>query len=134
MTIRTMIQKLVEEHGAIIRTEHHVQVPTSNGMHDVWIGKDGLKWKLHGNRKVEEGPPERLLSLLVRHIPAQTDLAWMQRLTAFLKRVEDRVGVFVDAGYKAGIAQVALVRSISPGCADIMTRRIKADDSNDAEY
>lgn len=140
MKIRELIRQLVEERGAIVRTEHHLQIPlggtTGRGkqpFHDIWIGKVGLKWKLAGCHRVHSGPPECLLRDVAAHSADATDLAWMQRLTAFLRRVDGRVGVFVDAGWKSGKAKAALIRLKAGGDADILIRCFKSASSHEAE-
>ena len=134
MTIQEMVRRLVEERGAVPRTEHHLQVPSAAGpMHDVWIGKEGLKWKLGGSRDVRTGPPERLLADLSAYSPAQTDLGWMISLTAFLRRINGKVGVFVDAGWKDGKVKAAIVKLREGGDADILVRHWEAETSDQAE-
>ena len=133
MSDRELIRKLVEEHGAIICTEYHVQVPTKGGKHDVWFSYQGLKWRLFGDRRTYQGNALGLLDKLSNYQHEKTDLAWMTGLTAFIRKVTNKVGVFVDAGWKNGVAQIAIVKSNGPGCAEIITHRVDAPSSTAAE-
>lgn len=139
MTIVNLIHHLVESRAAIVRTEHHVQVPAGSSMHDVWIGREGLKWKLAGMRRVLSGPPEKLLAQMDDHVPESTDLAWMKSLAGQLRGLErvvkatGKTGIFVDAGFKNGKARAALVKLASGGDAEIIVRCYAATSAHEAE-
>jgi hypothetical protein len=134
--VKELICKLVEEHAAIVRTQHHIQLPCGNGFHDVWILADNeIKWRLYGNRSIQvvEGSPEKLLHKLTSYDPSKSDLSWMQSLTAFLKRIEGKTGVYVDAGWKKGKAKICAVRLGPNDEKDIYVRTISALNIGDAE-
>lgn len=133
MKIRDLEAKLVEEHGAIVRNQYHMQIAFRTGYHDIWHGKDGLKWKLFGMKKTDSGNPERLLAALLAYQSEDTDLARMQRLVTFLKRISGRTGVFVDAGWRAGKAKAAIVHAFGDGDCDILVRCFSADNAEQAE-
>lgn len=133
LSLHELAAKLVEEYGAIIRTEYHMQIVCNKGYHDIWCGRKGLKWRLYGCQMTDYGSPERLLAALASYAPESTDLARMQQLTAFLKRVEGRVGVFVDAGWKNGQAKAAAICSFGDGDCDVLVRSFQADNAEHAE-
>lgn len=132
MKARDLLKQLVEDYGAIVNTEHHVQVPSKTGKHDVWFTKTGLKWRLHGNRDTDCGSPAQLIGQLSRYKPESSDLGWARSLTAFIRKLEGRSGVYADAGWKAGIAQIAVVR-ITDDEMDVKSKRIKVGNINQAE-
>jgi hypothetical protein len=133
MRIKELITRLVEEHGAIVRTQHHLQITCGKGFHNIWTGKEGLKLQLYGHRNVNRASPEAILKYLAAYQPDKSDLATMQRLVSFLKRLGGRTGVFVDAGWKDGNAKVALVNLWADGDVDIKIRSFASPTCLDAE-
>jgi hypothetical protein len=133
MRIKELITRLVEEYGAIVRTQHHLQITCGKGFHNIWTGKEGLKLQLYGHRNVNRASPEAILKYLAAYQPEASDLATMQRLVSFLKRLEGREGVFVDAGWKDGKARAAMVRISKNGNMNIMVWNFESVSNMDAE-
>jgi len=135
VNFKRLVTELVETRGAIVRNQHHIQIPClpKGKFHDVWIGKAGLKWMLHGNQISQTGSPAELLRMLDAYHPEQTDLAWMSSLTAMLTKHAGRVGVFVDAGWKDGVAKACFVRFHPDGDTEILIRTFDSPSSHDAE-
>ena len=134
MKIANLIRILVEEHGAFVRTENHIQVQAGEGWHNIWTGKNGLKLQMRGQREAESLSPESLLRKIADYQFGSTDLGEMQTLNRFLKKIEGRTGVFADAGWKSGQAKAALVLQKTNGDADILIRKYAAKSSTDAEF
>lgn len=129
-----LIRTLIEVYGAIVRSEYHLQIPVGDHFHDIWIGNKGLKWRLQGMRYSESGWEEDLLQRLGRYNVTDSDLAWMRSLTAFINKIAGRSGVHVDAGFKNGISQIAIVLCTGHGCAEIVTHRtLECRNINEAE-
>jgi hypothetical protein len=124
-------RKLVEQYGAIVRTEFHLQIPTTGGHHDIWFSlRDGLKWRLYGDRKTTHGDASDLYGFLDRYNPVETDLGWMRSLTAFIAKIEGYRGIFVDAGWKEGVAKAAIVKVLKNGDMEIFTYQFHCSSSH----
>ncbi len=112
-----LVKKLVGAFGpdkVKICTEFHIQVSSPKGKHNIWRSSGGLKYQLAGNRKVEFGKLETIISKIGAHSPAVSDFGKMEearQLTKFIsKSIAKSVdGIFVDAGWKNGKARIAIV-------------------------
>lgn len=98
----------------VVRTAHHLQIKSGDSFHDVWAPNEGpLKFRRAGCRKVEVSKLEKLADRLgdggesdleqARHAVELTELI------ARAKRSKLWPAVFVDAGWKDGIGQIAAV-------------------------
>lgn len=111
------IRKLGEAFGTDkvhVRTQYHVQVDSPRGPHNIWDGKDGLKFQLAGQKKVSYSSQGKIIKFIGEYQPAETDIGRMEAalsLTSLIKRAikENRPGVFVDAGWKDGKAKIAAI-------------------------
>lgn len=111
------IRKLGDAFGAAnvhIRTQYHVQVSSPRGFHNIWHGNEGFKLQLVGQKAWQYSKPSKIIDLIRKYQPADTDLGRMEAalsLSALIKRAikENKVGVFVDAGWKNGMAKIAAI-------------------------
>lgn len=123
MKSTALIETLANAFGrerVLVHTEHHLQVADGPRKHDVWLGKYGLKWKLAGSRNVSHGSPERLIDRINGYDPARTDLSEMHAALELSRSINEAGrlavankitrGVWCDAGFKDGKAQISVVK------------------------
>ena len=85
-------------------------------------------------RESTSGFSDELLQQLGSYTVTDSDLTWMRSLTAFINKIGSRPGVHVDAGFKYGISQIAIVKCTGHGCAEIITHRtLECRNINEAE-
>lgn len=127
-------RRLVEQYGAIVRTEYHLQIVAGTGFHDIWFStREGLKWRLYGDRKTTHGDPFYLYERLDRYDPVHSDLGQMRSLTAFVAKIQGYRGIFVDAGWKKGVAKAAIVKVLGNGDMEIFTYQFNCGSAHAGE-
>lgn len=148
MDKKKLIEKLSKEFPVIVRTEFHIQIELPPAgergqhlcYHNIWFTSNGsCKARLFGDVETYDVgdyfdlTPKKLLARLRSYDYTKTDLSAMQELTSFIAKVEDKQGIFVDAGYKKGSAKICVVRSQKNGDMDIAVRKVEAISNIDAE-
>lgn len=128
-----LLHRLAENYGLLVRTQYHVQIETPNGMHNIWFPQDGgIKFQACGHVKWRWVSPEQLLKELSSYNYDASNLAYMQRLSTLVKKLEGKKGIYTDAGFFGGKAKVAIIRMMDDGY-DIAVRDIEVASSADAE-
>lgn len=115
------VAKLCEAFGKeriIVNGQYHLSILCEGGKHEVYFSKDCLKLHLHGERGIEQ---VQSLTSLIRavksHDPHASDLHAMKAAVDLAQLVVDakrnlgelRQAVYVDAGWKDGMAEIAAV-------------------------
>lgn len=131
-----------------INTAHHLQILDHGHKHDIWRGKEGLKWMLAGSRRVHLGSPDRLLQDFNNYNFVNTDMAQMAAAIELCRVIDtaNRIfarkkitrAIFCDAGYKSPAARIGIIlidgsyvnaiRREVQGVADINEAECKAID------
>jgi fatty acid-binding protein DegV len=132
MGYQGLLDDLSVDYSLIVRTQHHVQIKTTHGMHNIWFGKRGITFQPCGRQDARAVSPSELKSELANYEYSDTDLALMQRLHLIVRKVEGKTVIFCDAGFSGGRARVAIVRA-SEGDYDITVRLIETQNSEQAE-
>jgi hypothetical protein len=132
MNHQELLGELSTDYSLIVRTQHHVQIKTTHGMHNIWFGKRGITFQPCGRQDARAVTANELKSELANYDYSDTDLALMQRLHLIVRKVEGKTGIFCDAGFSGGRARVAIVRA-SKGDYDITVRMIDVENSSQAE-
>lgn len=127
-----ILERLAQHYPLLIRTEHHVQIQTAKGYHDIWFGKEGTKVKFCGSRRVQPMGADRLMAELRAYSYGESDLADMQALHKLIDRAAETDGIFVDAGWKNGKAKVAVIRKQGTAI-DVHVRSVEAATCTEAE-
>lgn len=139
MAPEDMLKKLAEEFTCIVRSPHHVQIDLGGRRyHDLWLTKQGcLKVRLYGDDAASvvqaDGFPQFLTA--VRHHDLSTStLGSLKAIERTIKRAEcaPAGSIFTDAGFRQGIARIAVIRSRADGF-DLSVRRAQCDTSLAAE-
>lgn len=118
MTAEKIVKRLREEFGdrVIVRTEHHIQVDSDKGYHNIWVTKDGyVRFKKAGNRPINEGASPMFIVRSIKNSRAKTDVQRMKEMldvATFVGEMEQKAqktgdGIYTDAGYKEGEGRVA---------------------------
>lgn len=133
MNKEDFLRALAEKYPLIIRTPYHVQISTTNGYHNIWFNKYGdVKYAPCGQSKWKFVDLENLLKELKNYSYDNSEVVFLQSLSIFLKRIEGRTGIFVDAGFFEGNGKIAIVRAMA-GDYDITIRKIKCLNNVEAE-
>jgi hypothetical protein len=122
-----------------ICNEYHIQVNSPRGKHNIWMTGNGtLKLQLCGCRQVIAGLKiSTLIKKIKQYSFTESDLAMMEHalnLTKFIQQsiVKKTNGIFVDAGWKDGVAKIAVILIIGDHVA-AESYRIAAENSMQAE-
>ena len=133
MNVQNFLAELMKDYDVIPRTQHHVQIRTVHGMHNIFFdGGGGMKFQPCGQQKAHPVTENQLRSELKNYKYERSDLALMQRLTFLMQRIGGTTGIFCDAGFSNGRARVAIIRAHA-GDYDITVRQIEAETNIHAE-
>lgn len=130
---RKILEHVAREYPLVVRTDYHVQIAVSNGYHDFWISKEGLKIKFCGSSDVIlYHSSKAVLKKLGTYSYSTSERAALETIEATMRWVGGRTGIYADAGFKDGKAKLCVVRIAEAG-TDIHTRMFSCVTSAEAE-
>lgn len=125
---------LAKKYPLIVRTQYHAQIAVAEGgYHDIWMGQNGLKLKLHGQRNPVSTNVNRAMDKLDKWTYKNTDLSNLRALENILHKVHGKLGIYVDAGYKDGKAKLCVINMRTPTTWEVHVDEITVDTSQAAE-
>jgi len=125
--------ELSKDYELITKTQHHIQIKTVDGMHNIYIDKNGgIKFQPYGQQQTHIVSEKQLRSELANYKYESSDLAYMQRLSIVMKKAAGKTGIFCDAGFSENRAKVAVIRA-NKGDYDISVRQIEVESPYHAE-